>query len=81
MQIAEFAVDGCEADIGDLVERLEPFHDHNADVTGGKLGVQGILHFRFNLGNERFHLFLGDRTLVARLHDTGQQLIAVEQLL
>ena len=80
MKIAEFTVDRCETDICDLVERLETLHDHDADLTGWEFGVQGILQFSFYFIDERFHLFLGDRALIACLHDTGEELVAVEQL-
>ena len=80
MKIAEFAVNRCETDICDLVECLETLHDHDADLTGWEFGVQGILQFSLYFIDERFHLFLGDGTLIARLHDTGEELVSVEQL-
>ena len=81
MEIPKFAVYRGETDIRDLVEGLQTFHDHHADVTGRKFGIQRILKLTFDLIDERFHLLLGDGALVARLHDAGEELIAVEQLL
>src|SRR3954466_5350779 len=77
--LAEIAVDGREADIGDIVERLEPFHDQLADLLGGYLVLAQALDLADKPVDEALDAFFRDRALAKRDRDRAMQLVAVER--
>src|SRR5690606_8761663 len=76
----EAAIYGGEADIGDRVDLLQPFHHHLAYPGGGDLCIAGYLHLSLNAGDELVDLFLLDRPLAAGEGDGLLDFAAVEWL-
>ena len=59
--VREGPVDGGEADVGDLVEVSEAFHDVFADGGAGDLFEAAAPYFLFDAVEGCFELFCGDR--------------------
>ena len=78
IQILELAVDRRKADVCHVVPLLQLDHDHFAKLAGVDLLHQVVLQLRLDLGGDLLTLH---RTLLARLHNTGKHLGAIEQLL
>ena len=67
---------GCKADVGDLIQLFQFFHDTFANVVGFDLfALSGPVFFQ--LIQELCDLFFGDRAFFARFPDAGFQFLAI----
>lgn len=80
-EVLEFAVDGCKADVSNIVKRFQFFHDEDADVLGGNLTAQGILELKLDLGGQLFDLFCCNGAFIAGFHDARKKLGSIEDFL
>src|SRR5437762_2497866 len=76
--LAEIAVDRGEADIGDVVERLQRFHDEAADLARGDLGFPRALELAHDAGHRALDPLGVDIAFARRDLDGAHQLVAVE---
>ena len=80
IDILELAVDRGEADIGNLVERLEPLHDHLADLARRAFALEPVLQLLLDLVGNVLEIAESDGALFARLEHTVDKLVLVERL-
>ena len=73
------AVDGGEADVGDVVDFAEAVHDAFADDAGVDFFAQ-VGHFFFQAVEEFFDLFFADRAFFTRAPETALEFFAVVAL-
>src|SRR5262249_57863457 len=78
VDVLELAVDGGEANVGDLVELAEALHDDRPDPGGRDLALLRIVQHRLDLVDDAVELDRGHRPLLARLGEPHAQLVAVE---
>src|SRR6186713_1379334 len=71
VEVAEAAVDGCEAHVGDFVERLQAVHHRFADVARRDLGAGIVEDSALDLVDQLFELRARDRPLLAGLDEAG----------
>jgi len=70
------AVDGGEADVGDVVDFAEAVHDTFANDAGMDF-FAGVGHFFLQAVEEFFDLFLADGTFFARAPEAAFEFLAV----
>src|SRR3546814_14896151 len=63
--LAEILVDAGEADVGDRIEALEPFHHQFADALRGDFAVAERLELTLHARDELFDLYPADRAFEA----------------
>ncbi len=68
--VLKAAVHGSEADVADLVERVELLHDHLADAPRRDLALAERQHLRDDAIDGLIDEFRGHRTLVQRAPET-----------
>src|SRR5688572_27599196 len=78
--VAKVPVHRREANVGDLVEPLELFHDQRAHFLGAHLLLGPFLHRRFDAIGNRFDRRHADGTLLAGLEQPGDEFLALEPL-
>src|SRR5258707_4602125 len=78
--LAEVAVDGGEAHVGDLVEAGEGFHHQLADHVAGTLGLAGALELAHDRVDDALDALGLHRPLADRDVDRARELVAVEGL-
>src|SRR5215813_13059896 len=78
VDVLELAVDGGEADVGDLVELAEALHDDRPDAGGRDLALLGVVEHGLDLVDDPVELDRRDGPLLAGLRQAGAQLVAVE---
>src|SRR5699024_5166335 len=76
----ERLVDAREAQIGDLVEFAQRAQNRQAHLVGVHFGHPGGAHGFFYLLGQECQIVLGDRTALARLPNTGDDLVPAERL-
>lgn len=76
-QVAELAIDGGKADVGDLVQGFEVVHDHLAEAHGSHLTREGVDQLVLNLGAERIDV---DGAFLAGFHEPVLQFVPVKRL-
>src|SRR5690348_11517513 len=74
------AVDAGEADVGDVVELAQAFHNHLADDARLDLGLPQLVQFRLDLLDDGFELADGNGPLLAGVLQAGLNLLALEWL-
>ncbi len=77
--IAEFAIDGSEAHVGDGIEPAEEFHDRFADEMAGDFPLVGARDLFLNSVDEFGDIFRGNGPFVAGLLDAAEELVAVKR--
>ena len=77
--VAELAIDGGKADIGDFVQLLEGIHDLFADGRGGNFPSVFLLEILNQLICRLINKFRADRPLFAGLDKAHHSLAAVER--
>ena len=77
--LAEIAIDRGEADIGDVVEALQPLHHQLADLLGRDLALAGALELAHDAVDHALDPLGLDRALAQRDLDRAHQLVAVER--
>jgi hypothetical protein len=80
VDVLEAAIDRGEADVGDLVEPLEPLHHEGADLAGGDLALVAVVEHRLGLLDDPLERPRRHRPLLARLDQAAEELLAVELL-
>src|SRR5258708_6807952 len=78
VDVLEIAVDGGKADIGDLVDQLQAFHDALADFRCGAFALRRIHHVLLHFVHNLFHPAHGDGALLAGAQYSGQDLLALK---
>src|ERR1700738_3526000 len=53
LEVHELAIDGGEADVGDLVEHPQALHHHLADLAAGDLGAAAVAQLGLDLVHDR----------------------------
>ena len=80
VDVLELTVHRGEADVADLVQGLEPLHDHLADVIGADLPLHGVHDGLLDLIGDALELRDGHGAVDAGVLQTGQDLLLVEVL-
>ena len=80
VDVLELAVDGGEADVGDLVHAAQLVHHLLADGLGRDLAFEGVLQVLLDLLADALELVERHRTLLAGADHTAQDLAPVEAL-
>src|SRR6266536_6148804 len=78
--VLEALVHGREPQVRDRVERLQTLEDRQADALARDLRARGP-HLLLDLGRQRRHRPVGDRTTGHRALDAGLELVARKRLL
>src|ERR1041385_2001783 len=78
--VAELAVHGGEADVGDLIDAPQFLHDARADVGRLDFAIGTVLQFGFDPIRDALELLDADRPLLAGAHQPADQLLPLERL-
>ena len=78
-RLAEIAIDRGEADIGDVVERLQPLHHEFADPLGRNVGVALALELAHDAVDHALDALGCDGALAQRDLDRAHELVAIER--
>ena len=77
IDILELAVDRCKAHIGHLVDRAQLLHDQLADGLARDLALERTEYALLDIIHDLLELHERNRTLLARLDQTAEQLLPV----
>ena len=77
--LAKIAVDRGEADVGHVIQRLQPLHDELADALGGNLRVAGAFELTHDAVDHALDALGLDRALAQRNLQRTHDLFAVER--
>src|SRR6266566_118823 len=80
LQVHELSVDRGEADVGNLVQVAEAFHDHLADLAAGDLYAAGAAELGLDVVDDGAQALRGDVALFGGLLQTVEELLWVEVL-
>src|SRR6266702_7803509 len=80
LQVHELPVNGGEADVCDLVQVAEAFHDHLADFAAWDLHAAGAAELGFDVVDDGAQALGGDVALFGRLLQPVEELLRVEVL-
>ena len=79
-EVGELAVDGGEADIGDIVQFFERLHDRLTDLAGGDFFLKGVIGELFHRGDNLLDFGSGNGALMAGGNDAVADFLRIEQL-
>lgn len=80
VDVLELAVDGCEADVGHFVDRIELAHDDAADLAAVDLCVCCRAKLLLHLGDDYFQALDWHRALLACADEAAKNFIPAEFL-
>jgi hypothetical protein len=80
VDILELAVDGSEADVGDLVDTVQSLHNRLTDTSGINLFFTAFLKAELQAINDLFDGLNGNGTFLARTLNAGNNFLALEHL-
>ena len=78
--VLELAIDGSEADIGNLIYALQLIHDQLADLSRGNFPFHLVLQCLLDLAGDLLQRSHGNGTLFTGLQHAAQQLALVKGL-
>src|SRR6202165_4524023 len=80
LHILEVHVHRSKSHVRDLIQLLQPVHDHFADFRGGQFAFGGLLHHALDFIHDCFQLGGGHGTFFARFQKSLQNLLPLEAL-